>query len=138
MNSIYEDKLIAKISELGIFKSVLSAGRKTLPESNIFPVCYVYLARQRRQSSRPRPVFETDFNIIIGNKNLTSEKNVAYDTYELIRQVYECIEGQTFGFTNITPFEVVEISVQDYQYNVIFYELVVRTNIYMQVPVVRG
>lgn len=131
-----ENGLIAAIRGLNAFRTVESIGRKDRPQTLNYPAAFVFFAGDKDTGTRPRPVYDTEFYLLIINKNLTSSAHAAKDTYELLDAVRDAVQGKTLGISNIEPFVCVsrELTAYDNSVSVIEYTLRVSTRLYLPVP----
>lgn len=132
-----EDKLIATVTALNIFATVLSAGRHVLPEVYAYPAAFVYWDGDSDTGSIPRPVDAVDFKIAVQVENLAGEKLAANDAYTVNDQVRNAIRGKTLGLTDIEPFVCLSRKCTDYHDSEgwIEYTHTYRTRLYNPVPV---
>jgi len=129
-----EDSIITTIRALDMFKVVDSLGRKKPPVTLNYPACFVYFAGDTNTSSKPRPVYWTDFECLVSTKNLSSEAVAANDVYTLIDRVRDEIEGSQLGIDDIEPFICMSREIVNYDDGVISYVVKFRTRHYLDVP----
>lgn len=129
-----EDKLIETVEALGIFKGVWSIGRRELPASIAHPAAFVYFVSESNTGSRPRPVVDLSFDVVVAVKNLRSEKEAARDAYSIMDSVRDALNGKTLGFTDVEPFTCASREIVGYEAGVIEYALRFRARQYLPVP----
>lgn len=129
-----ENILINKMRALGIFRVVDSMGRKDKPVSLSYPSAFVYFVSDSKMDIKPRPVYELIYEVIIINKNMQSEQKAAIDTYTIIDEVRDLVDGKTFGIDGIEPFSCESRELTDYTSGEISYTLKIRTVMYLPVP----
>lgn len=130
-----ENALIAAINALNIFKIVESIGRKDRPQTLNYPAAFVFFGGDKDTGTKPRPVYNTEFYVIVINKNLASSAHAAKDTYELLDAVRDAVQGKTFSISNIEPFVCVSRELTAYDNGVIEYTLRISTRLYLPVPI---
>lgn len=129
-----EDALMETIRALGVFRSVHSAGRKALPSLKDHPAAYVFFVSERDTGTKPRPVVELRYDVVVVVKNLGAEKSAAADAYSLTDAVRDAVQGKTLGFADIEPFACESRELVDYASGVIQYALRLKTRQYLPVP----
>ncbi|HOE18765.1 MAG TPA: hypothetical protein PK344_15265 [Syntrophorhabdaceae bacterium] len=136
-----EDDIITAIAALKdddddnkLFRIVESLGRKRPPVAINYPACFVYFAGDTNTGSRPRPIYQTDYECLVSVKNLSSEKDAADGVYALIDAVRDAIEGKQLDNDDIEPFMCVSRELSDYADGVISYVIKFRTRHYLAVP----
>ena len=132
-----EDKLLQVLTALNCWAMVQSAGRKILPETIYYPACFVIWDGDDDTGSKPRPVDNVDFKVIVQTQNLASEDLAAADVYALNDLVRGEIRGKRLGIPDIEPFTCVSRRCTDYDDSdgMIEYTHIYRTRLYNLVPV---
>ncbi len=130
-----EDRLIDVVKGLNIFKLVDSLGRKSKPVALNYPSAFVYFLSDRNTESQPRPVYELIYEVVVVNKNVSTEAKAAKDTYSYIDSVRDAINGKTLGISDIEPFTCVSRDMTAYEEGVIMYTLRFKTRHYLPVPI---
>ncbi len=130
-----ENGLIGAIKGLNIFQVVASIGRKDRPQSLNYPAAFVFFAGDKDTGARPRPIYNTEFDVILLNKNLESSARAAKDIYELLDVVRDVVQGKTLGISNIEPFVCVSRELTNYENGVTEYTLRISTRLYLPVPI---
>ncbi len=123
--SIIEDKMIAEMKLLGIFKAVDSTGRENPLPPKTFPVSNIYFDGDRDVSSRdnPRPVPDYFYVVQITAKNLRGEKAAANNIYVLMDAVISLFNGWTLDLEGIQPMRYQERALVSYDAGVITYAI---------------
>lgn len=118
-----DKKLVVTITGLNAFKTVDTIGRKAMPAVLNYPAAFVYFAGDHlvKQGNKLRNIYDTAYDIIVTNKNLRSEQDAAYDTYNLLDLVRDAIQGKKLDLTNVMPFECVSRELFGYEDGVISY-----------------
>lgn len=129
--SSIEDTLITAISNLNLFKRVDSLGRKAKPLTLIYPSVFVYFVSDRNTGSKPRPIFELTYEIVVITKNLQTEAKAAKDIYELIDSVRDAVNGKTLDINDIEPFECISREMSEYEDGTISYVMQFKTRQYL-------
>lgn len=129
-----EEKIIETINDLGTFKVVKSIVRGEIPPTPNHPAAFVYFETDDLADDQVRPVYKTTYGVIIENKNLRSEQDAAQDTYGLLDTCRDALQGNTLGFTDITPFICTTRKFLFYKEGIIAYVLKFTTNNYLPAP----
>jgi phage gp37-like protein len=130
-----ENKMLESIRATGKFKLVDSVGRSAPPLAMNYPAAFVFFVGDEDTGNRPRPIYNTRFDVVVVNKNLRGEQQVARDTYELLEDVRESVVGKTYGLEALSPLEMVGRSMLEYENGVVSYALHFAARMYMPVPV---
>lgn len=99
-----EDALLDTIVAMGVFATVQSAGRKSIPDVYAYPACFVFFDGDKGTGNTARAVDEVSFSISIQLQNLSAESEAAKNIYLLNDAVRDAIRGKTLGLANIQPF----------------------------------
>lgn len=129
-----EDILITTVKNLSLFKIVDSLGRKAEPVTLNYPAAFVYFAGNKNTESQPRPIFWTDYDVLVIAKNLQSEDKAAKDAYTLIDAVRDAINGKALGITDIEKFICMSRELAGYDNGEIAYRLRFQARHYLAVP----
>lgn len=129
-----EDGIIQAVAALEIFKGVWSVGRKEVPASMTHPAAYVYFVSERDTGTKPRPVVELVYDVVVAVKNLRSEKDAARDAYSIMDSVRDALLGKTLGLSDIEPLTCVSREIAGYESGVIEYAVRFRTRQYLPIP----
>ena len=129
-----EEKIIEAINGLGTFKVVKSIVIGKIPPTPNHPAAFIYFETDDLAEDRARPVYKTTFGVIVENKNLRSEQDAAQDTYGLLDACRDALQGQTLGFTDITPFVCTSRKLLAYEEGIIAYVLKFTTKNYLPAP----
>jgi hypothetical protein len=138
--STQENKLIDTVKALKttdekpVFLDVESMGRKGKPVAFRFPAAFVCYLSDQKIPSKPRPMFKRRFTVVIVNQNVSNEKNAATDTYELIESARDAILGKTLGLSGVSPFELLGITIDEFDAGKITYTLFFETTVYLPIP----
>jgi hypothetical protein len=131
-----EDAIIKAVQDLGLFRSVESAGRKALPTTLTYPSAFIYWSDYKDPDSAPRPVPRLEFEAFIADKNVQSEKAAARSTYALVEAIRDVLNGKTLGLPDVKPFKVTSIELADYTTGgEIDYVMTITTGHQLDVPV---
>jgi hypothetical protein len=120
-----EDKMIALMKLLGIFKAVDSTGRENPLPPKTYPVANIYFDGDRDVSSRdnPRPVPDYFYVVQLTYKNLRGEKSAANNIYEGMDAVINLFNGSTMDLEGIQPMRYQERALVAYEAGVITYAI---------------
>ena len=129
-----EDKLIETLEGLALFRKVSSLGRKAAPVAMAYPSAYAYFVSDRDTGTRPRPVMDLTYEILVVSKNLSGEAQAAADVYSLLDAARDAINGKFLDFTDIEPFTCVSREIAGYEDGVISYILRFQTRQFLPVP----
>ena len=123
--STIEDKMIAELKLLDIFKAVHSTGREKPLPPKTFPVCNIYFDGDRDVSntSNPRPVPDYFYVVQITAKNLRDEKDAADNVYKLMDSVIALFNGTTMDLEGIQPMRYLERALVGYEAGIITYAI---------------
>lgn len=122
---IIEDKMMAEMENLDLFKAVHSTGRENPLPPKSFPVSNIYFDGDRDVSntSNPRPVPDYFYVVQITAKNLRGEKDAANNIYALMDAVITLFNGWTLGLEGVQPMRYLERALVGYEAGVITYAI---------------
>lgn len=129
-----EDTLITTITNLELFRIVISLGREEEPVALDYPSAFVFFAGDKNTESQPRPIFAIQYAVLIKVKNLQSEAKAAKDTYGILDSVRDAINGKALGITDIEKFICMIREFESYKNGVITYRLQFQARHYLAVP----
>lgn len=129
-----EDILIATVKNLALFEFVDSLGRKGEPVALNYPAAFVYFVEDKNVESQPRPIYQTEYDVLVVAKNLQSEEKAAKDAYALIDAVRDAINGKALGVADIEKFTCIYRGLADYDNGEITYRLRFQARHYLAVP----
>lgn len=137
--STIEDTLITTIKNLSIvnialFKIVDSLGRKKEPELLNYPAAFVYFVSDSDTGSKPRPITELVYGVLVLNKNVQAESKAAKDIYGLTESVRDAINVKSLSIADVEPFTWVSTELTDYKDGIISYLVKFKTRHYLPVP----
>ena len=122
---IIEDKMIAEMELLDLFKAVNSTGRDNPEPPRTYPIANVYFDGDRDVSStsNPRPVPDYFYIVMITAKNLRGEKSAANNIYALMDAVITLFNGWALDLEGVQPMRYLERTLVDYKAGVITYAI---------------
>ncbi len=129
-----EDKIILTLTNLGSFKAVYSVGRDELPPTLAYPFSSVYFTGMKDAGVRPRPVHGEIYEVLVGTKNVKSEKDASSDVYALIEAVDTALSGKVLAFTDIEPLWYISAEIVSYKDGQIIYAMQFQTKHNRPVP----
>lgn len=129
-----EDAMITAVSALGLFRQVGSIGRQAKPQALSYPSAFVYFAGDTDTGVRPRPVFNTQYEVAVYQSNKSGEAAAAKDTYDLLDSVRDAINGKALGLTDVDSFVCTGREMIDYEAGIISYVVKFTTRHMLPVP----
>ena len=129
-----EDAMISTITALGLFRHVGSIGRKAKPVSLAYPSAFVYFVGDTDTGTRPRPIFETQFEVAVYQSNKGGEAAAAKDTYGLIDSIRDAINGKNLSLDDIDLFYCSGREMIGYEDGIISYAVKFNTRHFLPLP----
>lgn len=131
-----EDAVLNTISELDLFATIQSCGRREVPAVYAWPACFIYFDGDEEVAAIPRPVDDARFKVVIQSTNLGGEDQAARDSYSLNDAVRAALRGKSLGL-DMEPLACESRICTDYQDDVgmIEYTHTYRTRLYQPVVV---
>lgn len=103
-----EDLLMEKVTDMGLFKLVQSAGRDDIVDDVAkvlkTPAALVCFTGDENTGVQSRLVTDETYLVAVVNKNIRSEKDAARSVYDLIDAVRDGIHGKQWGREELEGF----------------------------------
>lgn len=107
-----ENAMLDELKKISELKAVESIGRKDKPPVMLYPSAFVYWFRDILTQSKPRPVNDRRFHVLVYYRNLRNEDSAADGVYTLIESIYSALVGlkldqalESLNCTNIGLFD---------------------------------
>lgn len=118
-----ENRIIQTLEGSGLFRKVISAGRKAIPPVLSYPAALVWFLDASNAGIGSRLVMVERYQVIIVSKNLASEMDAARSSYDLLVAVRDAIHGRDFGSDDLAQMALEHIALASYEDGEIAYAL---------------
>ena len=118
-----EDHIIDTVEGLGLFRQVISAGRKTIPAVLSYPSALVCFVSDANAGIGSRLVMIERYQVVVVHKNLASEKDVARSVYDLIVSVRDGLHGKDWGHDELDQMNFEKTELISYEAGEIAYAM---------------
>lgn len=118
-----EDHIMEAIEDLKLFRQVISAGRSTIPAVLSYPSSLVCFVSDQNAGVGSRLVMVEQYQVMVVNKNLASEADVARSTYDLLVAVRDALHGQDFAHDELDQMNFEKTELISYEAGEIAYAM---------------
>lgn len=118
-----EDHIIEAVEGLGLFRQVISAGRKAIPAVLSYPSALVCFVSDANAGIGSRLVMIERYQVVVVHKNLASEKDVARSVYDLIVSVRDGLHGKDWGHDELDQMNFEKTELISYEAGEIAYAM---------------
>lgn len=126
-----EDKIVETLNGTGDFNFVISIPKGEKPlKTIVHPAAFVYFESDVLQANKTRPVYTNYFAVII--EHFIGKNGI--DTYYLIDKARDVLQGNKFGFSDITPMLCEKRNLVVFEEGIIEYLLIFSVDTYLPVP----
>lgn len=126
-----EDKMVEALNSTGSFNFVISIPKGEKPMKTFeHPAAFVYFESDALQGNKTRPVYKTYFAVII--EHFIGKEGI--DTYYLIDKARDVLQGNKFGFSDITAMICEKRNLVVFEEGIIEYLLIFSVDTYLPIP----
>lgn len=120
-----EDLIMETIEDLELFGLIISSGRKGIPAVLKYPAALVCFVRATNVGVSSSLVLREEYQIMLINKNLSSEKGAARSAYSQIDAVRDALHGATWDYDELDQMNFEDVEIVAYESGEIAYAITV-------------